>query len=367
MSLAVNEFQPAMTEWLAAIGNAEESERFRAEDNTKAERLEVLYQEIGLAYERPVKFDAVDLLHRNKEFQQYLSDHGHELCAIRLVPKDHALPKIRQRGLSLEESFEHWFLQQAIDYNRYWAYIFPHSETLNWSAIFVVKPEGIFGEIVRGLHNQLTQGVMANTPYQFIYDFSNWHWSEPDREAEERLKIMLTMIRVADPSVQKKLHTSLGSTFSHNYLEGYFETTVWPDSKTYFIDYNRVLSAHLPMPEISQAPTSPTVGLVRGVCAHPGIVKGSVVVVQPEQINTLDFPEGSILVTDNTDIRFVPLMKKAAAVVTNRGGLLSHASIVCRELGKPCLVGTIQATELLKTGQRVKVDAGERAVYPDPV
>jgi len=54
---------------------------------------------------------------------------------------------------------------------------------------------------------------------------------------------------------------------------------------------------------------------------------------------------------------YLPLFKKAAAVVTDAGGILSHAAIVARELKKPCVIGTQNATKRLNNGDRVEVDA----------
>jgi pyruvate,water dikinase len=67
--------------------------------------------------------------------------------------------------------------------------------------------------------------------------------------------------------------------------------------------------------------------------------------------------EGNILVTTMTTPDFVPLMQKAAAIVTDIGGLLSHAAIVSREMKKPCIIGTHVATKILKDGNIVEVDA----------
>jgi len=76
-----------------------------------------------------------------------------------------------------------------------------------------------------------------------------------------------------------------------------------------------------------------------------------------EYMNT--FKEGEILVTDNTDPDWEPAMKKAAAVITNRGGRTCHAAIVAREIGVPALVGAIGATEKLYTGMEVTVSCAE--------
>jgi len=71
------------------------------------------------------------------------------------------------------------------------------------------------------------------------------------------------------------------------------------------------------------------------------------------------FVEGSVLVTGNTDPDWVPIMKRAVAIVTDRGGRTSHAAIVSRELGLPAIVGTGNATELLQDGQQVTVSCAE--------
>ncbi len=71
------------------------------------------------------------------------------------------------------------------------------------------------------------------------------------------------------------------------------------------------------------------------------------------------FKEGDVLVTDMTDPDWEPIMKKASAIITNKGGRTCHAAIVARELGVPAIVGTLNATEELKEGQLVTVSCGE--------
>jgi pyruvate,water dikinase len=69
-----------------------------------------------------------------------------------------------------------------------------------------------------------------------------------------------------------------------------------------------------------------------------------------------EFRKGEVLVTKMTDPDWVPIMKMASAIITEEGGKTSHAAIVSRELGIPCVVGTLKATKVLKTGQEVTVD-----------
>ena len=68
------------------------------------------------------------------------------------------------------------------------------------------------------------------------------------------------------------------------------------------------------------------------------------------------FNKGEILVTEITDPDWEPIMKIASAIVTDKGGRTSHAAIVSRELGIPAIVGTVNSTQVLKTGTEVTVD-----------
>jgi pyruvate,water dikinase len=71
------------------------------------------------------------------------------------------------------------------------------------------------------------------------------------------------------------------------------------------------------------------------------------------------FKKGDVLVTEMTDPDWEPIMKIASAIVTNRGGRTCHAAIISRELGIPCVVGTVTSTDKIKTGQNITVDCSE--------
>ncbi|MEM4272287.1 MAG: phosphoenolpyruvate synthase, partial [Candidatus Bilamarchaeaceae archaeon] len=102
--------------------------------------------------------------------------------------------------------------------------------------------------------------------------------------------------------------------------------------------------------------------LLRGLGASPGSGVGKVnVLAGPKDIPRME--KGAVLVTDMTTPDFVPAMKKACAIVTNTGGMTSHAAIVSRELGIPCIVGTQRATDTLKEGMLVTVDGSHGVVY----
>ncbi|MFO0925341.1 MAG: phosphoenolpyruvate synthase [Pirellulales bacterium] len=98
--------------------------------------------------------------------------------------------------------------------------------------------------------------------------------------------------------------------------------------------------------------------LVTGRSVGEKIVTGKVRVIKNPQYIGL-FQEGEVLVTDKTDPDWQPIMKKAAAIITNRGGRTCHAAIVSRELGVPAIVGTEHGTEWLQDGQIVTVSCAE--------
>ncbi len=103
--------------------------------------------------------------------------------------------------------------------------------------------------------------------------------------------------------------------------------------------------------------------LVRGIPASPGIASGKVKVAYTVEEAAKKMEKVDILVTKMTDPDWVPYMKIAGAIVTDEGGMTAHAAIVSRELGIPAVVGTGNATEVLKTGMLVTVDGTQGVVY----
>jgi pyruvate,water dikinase len=98
--------------------------------------------------------------------------------------------------------------------------------------------------------------------------------------------------------------------------------------------------------------------LVSGLSIGDAVVTGRVCLIEsPRAIER--FVDGAVLVTETTDPDWVPIMKRAAAIVTDHGGRTSHAAIVSRELGLPAVVGTGRATQLLHDEQEVTVSCAE--------
>lgn len=100
----------------------------------------------------------------------------------------------------------------------------------------------------------------------------------------------------------------------------------------------------------------PDGGILKGQVSYPGKAKGRVRILKLKK-DIQNFEEGAILVSPMTTPDFLPAMKKAAAIVTDEGGILCHAAIVARESQKPCVIGTKVATKMFMDGDVVEVDA----------
>lgn len=184
------------------------------------------------------------------------------------------------------------------------------------------------------------------------YYFENWQ-----REVGKRLFLSLDQVRALPP---QELRAALSG-----------KRKDWPGVAWRYAAYHvcystkagvRVLGgeaarrfAKQHIKEESAATKAPR-GPLRGTVAFPGVVKGSVRIVNNvDQMSAMK--QGEILVSIATSPNIVGAMKKAAAIVTDEGGLTCHASIVSRELGIPCVVGTIFGSSVLRDGDRVRVDA----------
>ncbi len=119
-----------------------------------------------------------------------------------------------------------------------------------------------------------------------------------------------------------------------------------------FTEYLMQEDAHTPVPVLT------------GIAVGDKIASGKVNILYSLDRRVSEgheFKEGDVLVTDMTDPDWEPIMKKASAIITNKGGRTCHAAIVAREMGVPAIVGCQTATEILKDGQEVTVSCAEGA------
>lgn len=133
--------------------------------------------------------------------------------------------------------------------------------------------------------------------------------------------------------------------------------------KVYIVQSRPVTGLERMKPPVETRPTEEEHEIIaQGLGASPGIASGTARILG--SIEEADrFRKGDILVTRMTAPDWVPLMRQAAAIVTDEGGMTAHAAIVSRELGIPCIVGTRTATKMIADGEKVTVDAREGVVY----
>jgi len=131
-----------------------------------------------------------------------------------------------------------------------------------------------------------------------------------------------------------------------------FVSCVLDNEKVYYLDYNALEDSNQ---------LNKNQKIIKGISASKGIVKGIAKLVLSNR-DFKSFNQGEILVAEMTRPDFLPVMRKASAIITDEGGLTCHAAIVARELGIPCIIGTKIATRILKDNQEVEVDANKGIV-----
>ncbi len=133
----------------------------------------------------------------------------------------------------------------------------------------------------------------------------------------------------------------------------------YKSGKTIIIDSNEEVKKYQAIVKIASEDNSDN--QINGLSACRGYVKGNVRVITRKKDIDL-FKDGEVLVTVMTSIDNVHLMKRASAIVTDEGGITCHAAIFSREFGVPCIIGTKKATQILKDGDLVEVDADKGTV-----
>jgi len=133
------------------------------------------------------------------------------------------------------------------------------------------------------------------------------------------------------------------------------------EGKLYIVQTRPVTTIGLPK-EAEAVEEFEGVLILSGIPASPGTATG-IVKITHHSSGIDKIREGDVLVAEMTTPDFVPAMKRAVAIVTDRGGRTCHAAIVSRELGVPCIVGTGEATSVLKDGQLITVDGSQGKVY----
>ena len=195
------------------------------------------------------------------------------------------------------------------------------------------------------------KGIRKDAMFYYFYALENMH-----KEIAKRFYLSLNQIRYLYPHEYKdillknKYDTEvLNSRYKYSlfYSTGHYsqDLLLEGDEARKFIKKLSIIKENIE-----------NIKLLQGDCASAGRVRGNVTIV-----NTVDeikkMKEGDVLVSIATNPNLVPAIKKAAAIVTDIGGITCHAAIISRELGIPCVISTRIATKVLKNGDLIDVDA----------
>jgi len=240
------------------------------------------------------------------------------------------------------------------------------------------NPDKVVIESVFGLGEAIVGGGV--TPDLYIIDkegltisskkIGNQAWkllrnpNTDDRGANIRVPLLpleRTQQKLADKDIIKL--AKLGKKLEDHYQ--FPQDIEWAkENKQIFIVQTRPVTTIKETAEAEPEIRAPV--LLMGDKASPGIASGPVRIIHDaSQIDQVE--DGDILVAEMTTPDFVPAMKRAVAIVTERGGRTAHAAIVSRELGIPCIVGTEQALSILTDGQVITVDGSRGKIYDGKV
>jgi pyruvate,water dikinase len=271
-----------------------------------------------------------------------------------------------------EQGFEHFKVGIAVPVQRM-------VQSVSSGVMFTIEPttsnkDEITIEAVLGLGEMIVSGDV--TPDHYVVDKKSLKIIEKQIKKQEwklikkagahgkadNIKVDLTPEEQAKQKINDEdilFLAKIGKTLEEHYE--YPQDVEWAkeDAKIYIVQTRPVTT--IKEGRVTSYDIDATL-LLSGAPASPGVASGPVKIVpDPSQIDKV--LGGNILVAEMTTPDFVPAMKRAAAIVTDRGGRTAHAAIVSRELGIPCVVGCEKATATLKDGQEITVDGSNGKVY----
>ncbi|MFA6547544.1 MAG: PEP-utilizing enzyme [Candidatus Magasanikbacteria bacterium] len=344
-----NKSIPSITEWLSGI-NYKQIKRFRHEDATKRDRLELLNKVIGLPYLKAIKLNPQDITKPNALVKKLLIESKNQKFYFKLLPIDPSLAKLRIRDKNITECIN-WFKKQKIDPKQYKIEIIPIDKNEKMSTVFCCNSREIWGEIIEGPIWNFSRGTHKKQPTIFSYNYKTWAFSKKNTRAEQFIKQVIKKIKIKNNQQLQLLKKQIKIEVApQNYLQGYFEC-IQRGENILFVDFNRRLFKIL---KKALTTVSNGINLLHGVCLGPGKARGNAVIINEKKV---PFTQGSILVCKTASFSLLPYIKKSVGIVTEQGAILSHAAIICRELKKPYVAHVKNATQKIKNGQKIFIDA----------
>jgi pyruvate,water dikinase len=243
--------------------------------------------------------------------------------------------------------------------------------------MFTVNPvtnnkNQIIIETIWGLGEYIVQGRI--TPNQIILDKGNWtvvsktqtsqnvQLIKSDRETKE---VTVPLSKQKKPKITDETAIKIGrigQKLHNHYGKPQDIEFAIEKGKIYIVQTRPITTVASNQKTLDQQQTISAAADLKGEPASPGSATGVVIIIKsPTEINRVK--QGQILVTSMTTPDFVPAMKKVSGIITDKGGQTSHAAIVSRELGVPCVVGTAKATKFLKEGEIVTLNGTTGEVW----
>lgn len=346
----------SLTEWMEKI-NIPNILEFRQEDNLKYDRLEKLRKIIGINYNVPERIAIDEITKKTDKYREFCAKRAGTKCNIRLIPKAPIYQKLRIRAVHFEDGIK-WLENQKIKPEHYNNIeVLEYNDRVLYSVIFLINKLGIWGEAIEGDLWQLASGMHRKQLNLFNFNFKKWSFSKNDQRMTRFIKESIRPLLINDESQQEKLKSTLNAEFTpEGYLKGYFEILIWPGEKTLYVDYNRVIYYLMKDVNLFLLQEQPD-----GMCANPGMAHGKIRIIEHPQ--TESFANGDILVCKIPTLDYVPIIKKAGAIIIEQGNVLSHIAIVSRELNKPCVVMAKNVTKKLRDGDEIFMDASQGLIF----
>jgi len=207
---------------------------------------------------------------------------------------------------------------------------------------------------------RIARGIVFWKPQRIFYQVKSYYHVEGLlKEIAKRLGLSLAQVRFMMPAEVKNGLT--GSVADADELNERMRACLYAvlDGKEILLSGEKARAFFAN--NVQKFPLPTGVKETKGTCAYPGKVLGTARLVStPEEMRKMK--QGDVLVAFTTNPYLMPAIKKAAALVTDEGGLTCHAAIVAREFGIPCVVGTRMATRLFRDGEKIEVDASKGVV-----
>ncbi|KKQ85332.1 MAG: Phosphoenolpyruvate synthase [Candidatus Woesebacteria bacterium GW2011_GWB1_38_8] len=342
----------SLQEW-SKLTNKYFGRKLRVEERKDRGAIYALLKTMGVPYERYYSFSSGDEITEDQFFIA-VGDLGLPFW-ISATPKLGINDLNRMAKLRIENSHEGWkFIRELPRLKDYKIIVMQYADDPEFKGSACVSDNlvGIVDFVKGDKHPQLIAGLTLTDP--MLFD-------------EQRI---IRYSKLLDEEYQEEVYGYVSKhpghyEFQYGFLDGkkclsffdYNDEPAYEDIDDLFKDLMIYLNGD----------TSVKVDdgvIVKGLPACLGKAEGIArVIMSSEHYRFANLQKGEILISDATVPEMTPIMKNASAIVTDLGGITSHAAIVCREMNIPCIVGTKTATEKISEGMKIEVDAYKGLVF----